>query len=314
MSMDTEERIAESAPLSSRHAWGLLVLIVVLWGISWPVMKYGLHYVPPLTFGALRMTLGTMIISVAAAACGQWRVPLREDWPLVLAVGLLQMAAFTGLVQIGLQYVPAGRSSILAYTTPLWVLPLAVWRLREPLTRLRLLGVTVGLTGVLVLFNPFHFDWGDIHVVFGNGALLLAALLWALMIVKVRGYRWRSSPLALAPWQMGIAALALWPLAYVFEDFGQIRWGGPLVLVLLYNGPVTTAFCFWAMINVTRSLPAITTSLASLGVPLIGSLLSLVMLGEVPTPSEVFGFALILLGVVSATLDDALRHRAQIRS
>jgi len=141
MSMDTEERIAESAPLSSRHAWGLLVLIVVLWGISWPVMKYGLHYVPPLTFGALRMTLGTMIISVAAAACGQWRVPLREDWPLVLAVGLLQMAAFTGLVQIGLQYVPAGRSSILAYTTPLWVLPLAVWRLREPLTRLRLLGV-----------------------------------------------------------------------------------------------------------------------------------------------------------------------------
>lgn len=300
---------SDPAPPSPRSAWALLLFVVILWGANWPIMKYGLQYIPPIAFAAARMVLGTAVLAAVAAWRGQLQWPHRDDWPVVLGVGLLQMAAFSALVNLGLQYVSAGRSAILAYTTPLWVLPLAVWRLREPLTRLRLLGVTLGLAGVVILFNPLAFDWRDPQVLFGNGALLLAALLWAVLIVQVRGHRWRGTPLSLAPWQTGIAALVLLPLSLALEDVAHIRWEAPLWIILLYNGPITTAFCFWAMITVTRALPAITTSLATLSVPLVGYLASMAMLGEALPWNDLAGFVFILTGLVAATLDDALRHR-----
>jgi drug/metabolite transporter (DMT)-like permease len=72
------------------------------------------------------MVMGAIILFAVAAALGELRWPSRRDWPIVLAVGALQMAAFMALTTVGLQFVPAGRSAILAYTTPLWVTPLAV--------------------------------------------------------------------------------------------------------------------------------------------------------------------------------------------
>ncbi len=290
--------------ISHRTAWMLLAAVVLFWGVNWPVMKYGLHYVPPLTFAALRMIMGAIVLATVAAWRHELRLPHREDWPLVLGVGLLQMAAFMGLVNVGLQYVPAGRSAILAYTTPLWVVPLAVLWLGEALTTLRIVGLILGMIGVAVLFNPFAFDWHDPKTVLGNGMLLFAALLWAILIVKVRGHRWKGSPLSLMPWQLMVAACAMAPFIYLFEDVHAIQWGEPLGWVLLYNGPIATAFCFWAMISVTRALPAITTSLSTLCVPLVGYVSASLVLGEAVTLTNSLGFALILGGLIFATVSD----------
>jgi drug/metabolite transporter (DMT)-like permease len=287
-----------------RKAWLLLGAVIVFWGVNWPVMKHGLHYVPPLAFATLRLLLGGIVLSIVAAWRGELRFPHREDWPVVLGVGLLQMAAFMGLVNLGLQYVPAGRSAILAYTTPLWVVPLAMWRLGERLTRLRLFGLLLGLGGVAVLFNPFAFDWRQPMVVLGNGLLLLAALLWAILIVQVRGHRWRGSPLSLAPWQMLVATLTLLPFTLLFEHFDRIQWGTALGWVLLYNGPIATAFCFWAMISVTRALPAITTSLSTLAVPMVGYAAAMATLGERMTVADGTGFLLLVGGLICASLSD----------
>jgi drug/metabolite transporter (DMT)-like permease len=290
--------------VGQRAAWILLAAVVLFWGVNWPVMKYGLHYVPPLTFAALRLIMGAIVLAAVAAWRHELRLPHREDWPLVLGVGLLQMAAFMGLINVGLQYVPAGRSAILAYTTPLWVVPLAVLWLGEALTTLRIVGLVLGMIGVAVLFNPFAFDWHDPKTLLGNGMLLFAALLWAILIVKVRGHRWKGSPLSLMPWQLMVAACAMAPFIYLFEDVRTIQWGEPLGWVLLYNGPIATAFCFWAMISVTRALPAITTSLSLLCVPVVGYVSASLVLGEAVTLTNSLGFALILGGLIFATVSD----------
>ncbi|MFN0299917.1 MAG: EamA family transporter [Burkholderiales bacterium] len=77
---------------------------------------------------------------------------------------------------------------VLAYTTPLWVMPAATLFLGERLTPRRVIGVALGLLGLAVLFNPFAFDWSDQSSVVGHGALLLAALCWAASIVHIRGH------------------------------------------------------------------------------------------------------------------------------
>ncbi|MCC5859701.1 MAG: DMT family transporter [Ectothiorhodospiraceae bacterium] len=296
--------VTSSAVVTRPVAWSLLAVVIVLWGANWPVMKYGLGYISPLWFAATRMLLGALTMALVAAALGKLEFPRRGDWPVVLSVGLLQMAAFLGLVTVALQYVPAGRSAILAYTTSLWVVPLAMLLLGERVDARKLAGFLLGLLGVLVMFNPFGFDWSDPQVIIGNGLLLVAAFCWALLIIQVRGTPMQGSPLSLAPWQFLVASMVLVPVAVVMEGSGHWHWGVELAWVLLYNGPLATALCFWAMISITRALPASTTSVASLGVPVFGLLASAVALAEPLTLTNSVGLVLILVGLLNLTLAD----------
>lgn len=297
--------MAQPSRIASPHAaYALLLLVIALWGANWPVMKVGLGYMPPLTFAAARMLLGAAVLFAVNAATGGLRLPSRNDWRIVASVGTLQMAGFLMCVTSGLQYVDAGRSSILAYTTSLWVVPLAGLVLGERLRGLKLGGFLLGMAGVAVMFNPLGFDWTDPHVVLGNGLLMLGALLWALQIVQVRGHHWEGSPLTLAPWQMAVATAILLPAALVFEPQSAIDWNTSLAVILVYNGPIATAFCFWAVLTFTRALPAVTTSLATLGVPVTGVLLSALALGEPLTPTNVSGLVLIISGLALVTLAD----------
>lgn len=293
--------------ISTRRAWGLMALIVVFWGVNWPVMKIGLAYIPPLYFTVARMWLGALVLALVAWQQGVLRWPQRGDWPLVLGVSILQMAAFLSLVNVALQYVPAGRSAILAYTTSLWVIPLAALVLHEQITLPKLAGFALGIAGVAVLFNPFGFNWQDPQVLLGNGLLLLAALCWAVLIVFVRGYAGVSSPLTLGVWQFLLAGWVTLPFALWLENAQAIHFGWPLGWVLLFNGPLATAFCYWGMITVTRALPAVTTSLVTLAVPMVGMLASALVLGEALTGTNGLGLLLILLGLVLVAVADRKR-------
>jgi drug/metabolite transporter (DMT)-like permease len=98
-------------------------------------------------------------------------------------------------------------------------------------------------------------------------------------------------------------------LAFAFEGDARIAWSGELVAILLFNGPVATAFCFWAVVTVQRSLPAISTSLGLLGVPTAGVILSALLLGETLSLTRVGGLALIVGGMALVNLADLRASR-----
>ena len=158
-------------------------------------------------------------------------------------------------------------------------------------------GVALGLLGVAVLFNPGGLDWSDRGVVTGSALLMAAALSWAVSVLQIRGHEWHLSPLQVTPWQLLLAALVVTPIALLFEGDARPRWSPTLFGVLAYNGPIATAFAFWAATTISRSLPAVTSSLSFLAVPAMGILVSAGALGEMPDASLLGGFALILSGV-----------------
>ncbi|MPZ08818.1 MAG: EamA family transporter [Kiloniellaceae bacterium] len=288
----------------------LLVAVVILWGVNWPVMKIGVQAMPPVWFATARMVLGAATLFALLAVLGRLSLPTRRDLPVILTVGALQMGAFLALVNIALQQVDAGRSAVLAYTTPLWVTPAAIVLLGERPNAGKLLGLALGLAGVAVLFNPLGFDWSAPAVLIGNALLLAAAFSWSIALLHVRVHKWDSSPLQLAPWQMMLAVPPLALLSWLTEDWSQIQWTGSLGLVLAYNGPLATAFCFWAVVSVTRALPAITTSLSLLAVPVTGVAASALFLGEPATATLLAGLVLILGGTVLVNLGDLRRNRS----
>jgi drug/metabolite transporter (DMT)-like permease len=201
------------------------------------------------------------------------------------------------LSTVGLQRVPTGRSVVLAYTTPLWVVPGAALFLGERLTPRRTLGVVLGLTGLVVLFNPLAFDWAQRGAVVGNLAILAAALLWAASILHIRGHRWRSTPFDLLPWETLVASVVLGPLAYLIAGAPAFVIDAPLAGMLLYAGVPGTALAYWAVAMASRSLPAITTSLGLLATPVVSIVVAAVWLQELPTAEVLAAMGLILSGI-----------------
>ncbi len=280
----------------------LLAAVAVGWGTAWPVIKAILQDVPPLWTLLLRSIVGTATLLAIAVGRRSLRLPPRGDIAVVLNVSLLHMVAFAALVSVGLQFVPAGRSIVLGYTTPLWVVPGAALFLNEPMTRWRLAGTALGLLGLAAMFNPLAFDWSDRGALAGSGLILLAAFCWAANILYVRAHKWVSTPFQLTFWQTLLASIVLATLAVLVDGPPQIVWSPALTGAFLYAGIFGTALAYWAMAMVNRSLPAATTSLGILATPVVGVITSTFALGETVDLSLLIAMAMILSGIAIGTI------------
>jgi drug/metabolite transporter (DMT)-like permease len=263
---------------------------------------------------AVRSVIALLALFAIVIGSRRLILPRRGDLPVLLSITLLHMVGYAVLVSLGLALIPTGRSVVLAYTTPLWAYPGAWLFLGERMTARRLLGGVLGLLGLGVLFNPLAFDWSDRPALLGNGALLLAAMLWAANIVHIRGHRWISTPLELVPWEMLLATVLLTLLALVIEGPPDIAWSPHLCLLLLYTGIPGTALTFWASATASRNLPSVTMSLGLLGVPPVSIVVAAVTLGEIPGWSVLIAVVLILGGIaIGATGQPATDQPARSR-
>ena len=289
-------------PLARRTALALFVLIVIVWGLNWTVTKDLVAHVTPLWTAAIRTALAAVALFALLTCLGKLVVPKRGDLAIVGAIGLFHMVAFSALMTAGLKYVPAGRSIVLGYTTPLWVAPASWLLLKEPMPPLRALGVLIGMAGLGVMFNPLTFDWGDGRAVYGNALLLLSALAWSVSILYTRAHRWISTPFQLVFWEAALASVVLVALALAFEGPPRIVWTGRLALGFGYSGLVSTALGFWAMAVVNRSVPATATALGILATPAVGIASSVLLLGERIDPPLIGATATILAGIAIGTV------------
>lgn len=278
----------------------LLFFLAVVWGLNWPIIKIGLAYMDPLWFAVMRLVLGIAFLFPLIAVLERRlpTLPPRQDWPIVFSIGLLQMAAFMALINLGVDMVGAGRAAILSYTTPLWVAPGAALVLGEKFDLRRLIALLAGMAAIAVLVNPLTLDWSREGAIAGSLLLVLSAFCWALAILHTRYHRWTASPVQLAPWQMLVGLVPLSITAWVIEGPLVIDWTWETAWVLLYNGPLATALAFWAVVTVTRLLPAMTLAISILAVPAAGLVFSAMILGESLSPAKLAGLALISFGVV----------------
>jgi drug/metabolite transporter (DMT)-like permease len=278
-----------------------LAVVVLAWGLTWPVNKVILASLSPIWTVAARSAIGTGALFALSIALGRLTPPPRADVPVLLSLPLLHMVGFSVLGSVGLALVPTGRSVLLAYTTPLWVMPGASLFLGERLTARRATGVAAGLLGLGVLFNPLAFDWASRSAVMGNAAILAAAFLWATSILHLRAHRWRSAPFDLLPWQSLLATVVVTALALSVDGVPTVRWTPTLIAMLLYAGVPGTAVAYWAMAMAGKSLPAVTTSLGLLLAPVVSVVVATLWLREPLTATLVTAIVLILGGVALGT-------------
>lgn len=280
----------------------LLFLLALVWGVHWVVVKVGLEYMPPFTYAVLRVLggLGTLVVLLGLQR--RLRLPDRSDLPIVLSVGLAQIAVGVLTMNLALQVVPAGRSAVLVYTMPLWVAVILAVVLRIPPRRNEIIGLVLGIAGLVALLNPAAIDWAAEGEVSGTLLLLFNGMAWAAVTIHVRRHRWTRSPLELQPWQLLAALVPLALLALVLEPGFPVRWELATVLILLFSGPIATAFATWAFQSITRSLGAQASATGFLAVPVVGLASGALILREQLGIADLVGFGLVLAGIAATSL------------
>jgi drug/metabolite transporter (DMT)-like permease len=248
-------------------------------------MKQVLAHAGPFDFAALRYLLdATVLFAVLLVS----RQSLRPPPPLPkILIGLCQAAAFQGLEQWALLDGGAGHVALLAYTMPFWAVLLAWLPLGEKPIRRHWLGL-------LCIIEPWYR--------MGSSALSTALALaggaaWtAGTVLSKRLFRTHTlSVLNLTAWHMLASGVAL------AVPQRLIDWDWAFIGGLAYSVVLASAVAWWLWSIVLQRLPTTVTSLSSLGVPIVSVLLAWMILHEQPSMREVFGIALVLLGLVAVS-------------
>ncbi len=280
-------------------AW--LTAMVVLWGLSWPATKLALGTVPPLWLAASRFGSAAICLFIFCALRGRLVFPPVKDWSIVASIGLLQMTAFSGLGMIAMTHTDTSRAVLLAYTTPLWAVLMGWLLFKQVPTGKQLMALGVGMAGIGVICSPFEVDWTNPNILLGCAFLLVGAVCWSIVILHIRRHTWSASPLDLAPWQMLIATIPLSAFAYGLEGSpADIAFDRELIELLFFIGPVATSACFVISAEYGRRITAFAMSNFTLGVPLIGILSSIIILGNRITPPFALGLVLVVISMLIA--------------
>ncbi len=275
--------------VSNRAAWLGLLILTVVWSLNWTVMKTAMRYSGPFTFSAQRYVIGTAVLFALLAVRRDGLKP--TPWLPTLAIGLTQTAAFQALAQWALVSGGAGKTALLAYTMPFWVVPLAWWWLHEKPGPMRWLCIAIAAAGFVCVVEPWH-PLGAPHSI---ALAILAGLAWAVATVLSKRLFQRHpevTPLRLTAWQMLVGTVALVVLACGVHQ-REVTWTGGYIAALLYNGLLSSGVCWvlWAL--VVHRLSANVAGLTSLAIPVAGVLFAWGLLGETPSGPETIGIVLI---------------------
>jgi len=295
--------------LRPQAVYPMLAFVVVSFGANWPLMSVGVRSISPLWMLGFRLIGASITLFVFTAVSGRLSRPQRADYPIVVSVAIFKLALVFLLVFVALETVPPGRSAILVWTASLWSVPIAGLLIGERITSGRAVGLTLGIAGILLVFEPTRLDWSDGDVILGHALLIVAAVLNASVNVHVRRHTWTSTPLGLLPWQVLVASVPVALIAVVIEGIPVVEWDPGLVFIVLYQGVIASGLAMWAQLTVLRSHPAISTNLALMAIPVVGLGSSALFVGESLTFAVVGGLVLVLAGVGINVAADA-RARA----
>jgi drug/metabolite transporter (DMT)-like permease len=278
-----------------------LVLLAALWGASFLFMRVAVPHFGALPLAALRVAGAALLLLVLLATRSSLGGMLAHWRPIAL-IGISNSALpFLGF-SIAAMSIPAGLSSILNATSPMFGALIAMVWLREPSNGSRIAGLGIGFVGVVLLVSNAQgapLTAGGPGMGLAIGLCLAASLAYGFSACFARRYLAGVEPLAVATGSQVSATLALaLPAAWAWPSVSPSgsAWLAVLALALLCTG---IAYVLYFRL-IARIGPARAIAVTFL-VPAFAMLWAGVFLGEAVTPAMLALCALILLGTSLAT-------------
>ncbi len=289
------------------RAFGALMLLTIVWGYNWVVMKNALAYAGAFQFAALRTAIGAACLFAILMIM---RKPLRvKEMPTLVLLGLLQTSGFTGLLIWALVEGGAGKTAVLTYTMPFWVMVLAWPLLGEKLRGLQWPAAILSTMGMLFILDPLHLGTDT----FSMFLAVVSGVFWALSVIVAKKLHQRSPDLdllSLTAWQMLFGTI---PIAIValLVPAPEIQWTTYFIGAVIFNSVFCNALAWLLWLYALQKLSAGVASMSSMLAPVIGVLAAWIQLNEVPDIAEIIGMILIALSLVIISII-SIRKRTPI--
>jgi drug/metabolite transporter (DMT)-like permease len=292
-SADTQER-------TKGRVYAGLVLTMFFWGSAFPTSKMLVLEVPPEVAAVLRFGVGSLLMMAILFRRSAKPVPDRDVWVRLAAVGVVGVAGFNTLFFRGLSLAPSSDAGIIIPTmSPVFTAMAGMLFLGEPARRHRIAGLAISLAGAVLFFwAVIAHTGGQEGRVWGDAALIGAAICWAVSSILSRPLSVRIGAMPAASWSLFLGSILLLMISSL--KMVTVPWGGLtgrfwVVLAYVVAFPTVIAYILWMEgIRILGSSPA--TSFMFLA-PVFALLIAAALLGERPTALQVAGGALMLLGV-----------------
>ena len=270
----------------------LALMITVIWGLNFVVIKWSVSDAPPLMVAALRFAVAAI---PAVFLVKRPAVPARILWGYGLAVGVVQFGLLYLAIALGLN---AGLASLLMQIQAFFTALLAAAFLRERIQPWQGTGIALAFAGMAVIGL---LSGGQVSLL-GLGLTLLAALGWAVSNLLVRASG-GANVFSLVVWSSLIAPIPLALLSGMVSGWDTVahtllHGGWELWAAVLYMGLANTVLGFGVWSLLIQRHGAARVAPLSLLVPVFGLLSSAVLYHEVFPPGKVAGAALIAVGLL----------------
>ncbi|MBO4508159.1 MAG: DMT family transporter [Spirochaetaceae bacterium] len=281
-----------------------LILVTIIWGAAFAVVKNSLDYVPPIYMMAFRFTIAGIVMSLVFI---KKLLRIKKD-ELIHGVGIGVFLFLAYAFQtIGCNYTTAGKNAFLT-TVYVILVPFLNWILikRRP-DIFSIIAALLSITGIglLSLEGDFTMNKGDVLT-------LICGFCYALQIIFIAQWSQNDDPVLLAIIQIIVAALLSWITAPFID--GDMKWSvlgnKDVILSMLYLGLLSTMVAFALQTICQKYLAPSLAALLMSFEAVFGALSGVIFLGEIIPPRGIVGCALMFFAVVlSETKFSFLRRR-----
>ena len=256
-----------------------LVILTLVWGVNWPILKIGVTGYPAITFRSISMWIGWPLLGLVL---WKMKVPFkvpRGEWKDLLLLATSNMFVWHVLIILAVQDLSSGRAAILGYTMPIFSAVMGFSFFKASLRPRAWLGVGLaGLAALLLLWHELvHLSGKPMGVLMA----LLAAAAWALGTQQIRHTKMTVPILTIVFWMIGMTTMLMSLLAIWFE---MDHWAMPPATTwasIIYNAIGVFVFAQAAWLGLARSLPPLASSLSVMFIPVLGVFTGAWWLGEV---------------------------------
>lgn len=275
--------------------WLSILMLGLIWGGTFMVVAIALEGYGPLTVACARTTLGAVTLLLLVRVMGRPLPRGSAVWGYLAVIGVLNTALPFALLSWGQQYVPSAFAGISMAVLPLIVLPLAHLFSDERMSSRKLLGVTLGFIGAVVLIGPGAFDFSAGSLALPQLACIAASCSYAISSVLTR----RCPPvdsIAMAALTLVVGAVCLIPAMLIFE--GIPTWvDGRAAPAIIFLGLVPTAFAALLRVQTIRTAGSVFMTLVNYQVPVWSMVFGAWILSEVLPWRFFAALTLILCGL-----------------
>lgn len=291
-----------------------IVLLCLVWGSLWGLVKHSLQVFPPFLFISTRLILAALTLMLVQRLLRKSILPQRGEWKKLMVSSMMICIGFYATQTFAMQFVDSGLSAVLVFTMPIFIGVLAHYVLKERLNTQKMFGLVLGTLGLIAILWP---QLHDLHLnlsLIGQAFLILSGFFWALTTVYIKQNFATYDKMKLTIWQLLMGGFVIFIGAMIFEPIDLHVWMNPLNdSMLFYIAVVGTGFAFALWNWIVSQVDTFVASISIMCIPILSLFFGYMLWHEPITLNILIGAAFICSGIILSSLNIQMKKKANSR-